>query len=69
MSYVIESEKLPQARECIERLVQLKHDMGKAGMFRTMHKMEIAVKEAGWELADSLNAANKARAALSRAKG
>jgi len=35
-------------------LVNLKHRCGQAGLFRTMHKMDLATQEVGWEIADIL---------------
>ena len=38
-------------KELILRVVQLKHDLGAAGLYKTMHAMEYAVTAVGWEVA------------------
>jgi hypothetical protein len=45
---------LQKIKVAINKIVQLKAELGEIGMFRTMHAMEHAVKESGWELADLL---------------
>ncbi len=45
-------------KEFCLKLVRLKDEAGRLGLFRTMHAMDHAVKEVGWEMAES--AAKKA---------
>lgn len=42
--------------ELIVRLVVLKSDLMKAGMYKTAHEIEKAVKVSGFELADQIMA-------------
>jgi len=41
-------------RELIRRIVVLKSDLMHAGMYKTGHALEEAVKVSGWELAEAL---------------
>lgn len=34
--------------------VQLKEKLGRAGLLKTMHKMELVVQQVGWEIAEKL---------------
>jgi hypothetical protein len=42
------------AKQLTEELVQLKNRMGAARLYRTMHKLDAACQEIGWEIADIL---------------
>ena len=50
-----------EAKACILRLVQLKHDFMACGMFQTGHALETGVRASGWELAELMENASKAR--------
>jgi hypothetical protein len=51
--------KYKEHQALINALVVLKEKFGRIGMYRTMHKMEYAVKECGWELADIMEGKQK----------
>lgn len=41
----------PKVKSLILQCVQLKERLGRAGLFRSMQKMEAVVQEIGWEVA------------------
>ena len=38
----------------INRLVQMKHEAGRLGMYKTMHALEHPQKQVGWEYAEMI---------------
>ncbi len=46
----------PQWREktndVVLKLISLKDELARMGLYRTMHKLDLATKEIGWELSD-----------------
>ncbi len=51
-------------KDFINKLVLLKDEAGRLGLFETMHELDAAVKKAGWETADVLNKQFKEKSKL-----
>lgn len=47
-----ESQWRTKARDFTERLVRMKDEAGRLGLYRTMHAMDGATRETGYEQAD-----------------
>jgi hypothetical protein len=50
----MDSKKLESLKKLTNDIVLIKHRAGELGMFKTMHALESAVTEVGWEMADYL---------------
>lgn len=44
-----------EALEIADRLVRFKADLGRLGLFKTMHALDAATQSIGWEIADKFN--------------
>lgn len=45
------ADELEARRDFCRRLAMMKHEAGTLGLFRTMHKLDLAVVEVGYEVA------------------
>lgn len=48
-------------RELIIRMVEVKNEAGRLGLYRTMHAMDEATRVVGWEVADGLTRTGRRR--------
>lgn len=55
----LKSDLARKHEDFIQRLVAIKEEAGRLGFYRTMHAMDAAVQEIGWEVASRRDPAQR----------